>query len=156
MNVSFVPSTPVPGVGTVTLAVSSTWPAGGAAVFVGATPAGAAVVLAGLANCTGATAAIDATQRALTITLPSGCVLPANQPVTVQIPSGFFAPNPAAGTTVALALTTSADTQPSAVIPYTIGVSVCERVRAVLPTPCPPTITPLLPAAQPLALPRHG
>jgi uncharacterized protein YcnI len=122
MNVSFTPSTAVPGNGTLTLAVASTSPVPGVPIFANATPADAAVVLAGLPNCTGAVGAIDPASRTLTITLPSSCELPAHVPVVVEIPSGFFQPNPAAGTTVALNLTTSTDQQPSSASDYTIGM----------------------------------
>ena len=122
MNLSFTPSTAVPGNGTLTLAVESTSPVAGVQVLANATPADAAVVLVGLPNCTGAVGAIDPVNRTLTITLPSSCVLPAHEPVLVQIPSDFFAPNPAIGTSVTLSLTTSTDTKPSIASEYTIGV----------------------------------
>jgi hypothetical protein len=137
LNISFAPSVAVHGNGTLTLAVSSTSPLAGVEVFAGATPGSNGVVVVGLANCTGATAAIDAANDTLTITLPSGCVLPAHEAVTVEVPSAFLAPNPAAGTKVALSLTTSADPQPSVAAEYTIGVRPLPLPRCMLCSPPP-------------------
>lgn len=128
LNISFTPSVAVHGNGTLTLAVSSTTPSTGVDVFAGATPGAAEVVVVGLANCTGATAAINAANDTLTITLPSNCILPAHVPVTVEIPSGFLAPNPVVGTKVELSLTTSADPAPSVASEYTIGMPQCCRL----------------------------
>ena len=123
MSISFTLKTTVPSNGTLTLAVSSTSPVAGVRVFVNTTPADASVVLVGLPNCSSARGAIDAATRTLVITLPSTCVLNANVPVRVEIPSGFFAPNPAIGTTVVLSLATSTDPAPLLDLPgYTIGM----------------------------------
>ena len=122
MNISFTPSTAVLGNGTLTLSVQSTEPFEVVDVFANATPEERGVLLVGLPNCSGATGAIDPVNHTLTITLPSTCVLDAFEPVTVVIPSDFFAPNPPKGTTVALTLTTSSDVLPSEPAEYTIGM----------------------------------
>ena len=126
MTLEFELSSAVGGNGTLTLAVAGTAPEAGLPVFANATPAQAAVVLAGLPACAGATGAIDPVLHTLVITLPSGCVLPALVPVSVELPSGFFAPNPPAGTSVVVSLATSTDPEPRITSAYTIGV------RAVL------------------------
>ena len=130
MNVSFTPSTTVPGNGTLTLALQGTSPVPGLEVFANATPEERGVVLVGLPNCSGATGAIDAVNHTLTITLPSTCVLDAFEPVKVVIPSGFFAPNPAIGTTVTFTMTTSTDVMPSEEDHYTTGVHVRGYILA--------------------------
>ena len=128
--------------GTLTLTVASTAPVPGLPVFANATPAEAGVVLVGLPNCTGATGAIDAVQQRLTITLPSGCVLAANVSLRAELPSGFFAPNPAVGTTVVLALSTSSDPEPRRDPGYTISMwrvpGGCRAwLAALTPSPAP-------------------
>ena len=141
MALSFTPRSTVPGNGTLTLSVASTGPVAGLPVLANATPAQAGITLAGLPACAGATGAIDPATHELTVTLPSGCVLPANVSVQVQVPSGFFAPNPAPGTSVLLALATSSDPAPLNAPAYTTSV------------PASPSTSPL---AQPcLPLPHH-
>ena len=122
MDISFTPKSVVPGSGTLTLAVSSTAPVPGVRVLANTTPSDASVVLIGLPACSGATGAIDAANQTLTISLPSTCALAANVPVRAEIPNGFFAPNPAAGTTVVLSLRTSTDAEPRTAPGYTIGM----------------------------------
>ena len=139
MNITFTPSNTVNGGGMVTIAVVSPSPVNGMAVFAGSTPTtSAAVVVVGLANCTNATGAIHAANGTFTITLPSSCVLLANVAVTVEIPSGFFAPNPASGTKVTLSLTTSADSQPS-YAEYTTGMLLPTHPLSYL-SPTPPML----------------
>ena len=128
MNISFTPSATVGGSGTVTLAVTSPL---GVPVFAAATPAQAGVLIVGLPNCTNATAAINAANQTLTITLPSSCILAGKVPVRIEIPDAFFAPNPGAGTTVTLSLTTSASLVPAISPGYTIGMRLSP-----LPLPC--------------------
>ena len=91
-------------------------------VFAGATPADASLVMVGLVNCSGATGQINTTSHRLTITLPSTCVIVPNALVTVEIAERFFAPNPAAGTTVGLTISTNIVDGPSATFGYTTGV----------------------------------
>ena len=74
------------------------------------------------------------------VTLPNNCVLAADIPVTLDISSGFFAPNPVAGTTVVLSLATSADTEPLAASGYTIGMPVlpcflCPHLSPIVTLP---------------------
>ena len=132
INITFTPSTRVNGSSILTITVVDTSPVDGVAVFAGSTPGANQVVLVGLANCTNATGAIHAANGTLTITLPSSCELLANVPVTVEIPSGFFAPNPANGTTVTLSLSTGGDSQPS-YAEYTTGMGCCSRCPCMPP-----------------------
>ena len=122
MTLIFRPRLAMVGGGRLMLAVSSMGALANGNVFAAAAPADSTVVVLGLANCTNAIGVINGPNRTLTITLPSDCVLAANTSVTVEIHSGFFAPNPAAGTTVVLSLATSADTEPLAAPGYTIGM----------------------------------
>ena len=125
MRIQFTPLHAMASGGTVMLAVASTTPTFGVQVFANATPAPATVVVVGLASCAGATGAIDTANQRLTITLPSACALAANVSVTVEVPSGFFAPNPAVGTTVVLSLWTSSDPEPRTASTYTVGMGRC-------------------------------
>ena len=122
MNVTFVPSVAVRGGATVTLRVASTSPVAGLAVFARWPPAQAKVAIVGLPNCSEATATIDFANQTLTITLPSGCYLAAQVQVTITLHEGFFGPNAAAGTTVVLTLTSSADNVTYVAPGYTVGV----------------------------------
>ena len=121
MNVSFTPTGVVAGMRKLTLTVTSTSPL--ADVLASSTPAQAGIVVVGQPSCTGVTGAINASSRTLTITLGSSCTLVANVPVTVAIPAAFFAPNPAAGTTVILAIATDVANVPSAAAGYITGSS---------------------------------
>ena len=148
MNISFIPGIAVAGSGTVTLAVSGSGAVAGLQVFAAATPAQAGVVIVGLPNCTGATAAINTANQTLTITLPSSCTLAAKVSVRIEIRDAFFAPNAAIGTTVALSLTTSASTVPSIAPGYTIGVwqPALALVRVAWPRQSPAFFQALWPA----------
>jgi hypothetical protein len=122
MNISFTVTPALLGMHTLTVEEVSTAPLGNLAVLAGATPADVSVVVLGLANCTGATGRINATSHRLTITLPSSCVLVANASVTVEIPQQFFAPNPASGTSVELAIYTNVAGGPTTIVDYTTGM----------------------------------
>ena len=133
MNISFTVTPDLLGMHTLTVEEVSTAPLGNLPVFAGSTPADVSVVVLGLANCTGATGRINATSHSLTITLPSSCVIVANASVTVEIPPQFFAPNPAAGTTVELAIHTDVAKGPTTFFEYTTGM---RLPRAALPLLC--------------------
>ena len=122
MNISFTVTTALLGMRTLTVEEVSTAPLGNLPVFAGTTPADVSVVVLGLANCSGATGRINATSHSLTITLPSSCVVVANALVTVEIPQQFFAPNPAAGTTVELAIHCNVVSEPLTIFEYTTGM----------------------------------
>jgi hypothetical protein len=126
MTIQLTPSAVVSGGGTVTLAAL-----GDAALFAPSTPTNAMIAVVGLPNCSGAFGTINPVNRTLTITLPSNCTLTPNATVSIQVPSAFFAPNPAPGTTVAFAVTTSADTDPVVSPALTIGIT-------AVPSPIPP------------------
>ena len=108
------------GSGTVTLTVT-TDPAD-ATVLASSSPLGASIVVVGAVGCQSAIGTIDPANHTLTISLPTGCNLTANTSVGFEIPSVYFAPNPAAGTTVVYSVATSADTDPQTAATYTVGV----------------------------------